>query len=332
MSAVETRESGEAPPAPRHAIAKFSDPDWTAKRERRASVPFARLDTLWINTGTLCNITCRNCYIESSPANDRLEYITAAEVAGFLDEAAALEAREIGFTGGEPFLNPDFLVMAGDALGRGFSVLILTNAMLPMQRPAQKQGLMSLKDNHGGRLVLRVSLDHHTQALHEVERGQGTWERTLEGVDWLSENGFRIAIAGRTCWNEPEEEARAGYARLFAGRGWAIDAQDHGQLVLFPEMTGSTEVPEITTACWGILKKRPGQMMCATSRMVVKRRGAAAPAVLPCTLLPYEEAFEMGATLGEALAADGGMFEAGAVKLCHPHCAKFCVLGGGSCS
>jgi hypothetical protein len=30
--------------------------------------------------------------------------------------------------------------------------------------------------------------------------------------------------------------------------------------------------------------------------------------------------------------ADGGMFARGAVKLCHPHCAKFCVLGGGSCS
>jgi hypothetical protein len=40
----------------------------------------------------------------------------------------------------------------------------------------------------------------------------------------------------------------------------------------------------------------------------------------------------MGATLAESLAADGGNFERGAVKLNHPHCAKFCVLGGGSCS
>ena len=47
---------------------------------------------------------------------------------------------------------------------------------------------------------------------------------------------------------------------------------------------------------------------------------------------PYDPAFEMGATLAEAARADGGMFAAGAVKLCHPHCAKFCVLGGGSCS
>ena len=66
--------------------------------------------------------------------------------------------------------------------------------------------------------------------------------------------------------------------------------------------------------------------------MVVKRKGAARPVVLPCTLLPYDQAFEMGATLGEAARANSGMFDHGAVKLCHPHCAKFCVLGGGSCS
>ena len=40
--------------------------------------------------------------------------------------------------------------------------------------------------------------------------------------------------------------------------------------------------------------------MCASSRMVVKRKGAEKPAVLACTLLPYDEQFEMGATLEEA--------------------------------
>ena len=94
----------------------------------------------------------------------------------------------------------------------------------------------------------------------------------------------------------------------------------------------ASAVPEITTACWGILKKSPSHMMCATSRMVVKRKGAERPQVLPCTLLPYDERFEMGPTLAGAARADGGMFEQGAVRLCHPHCAKFCVLGGGSCS
>jgi hypothetical protein len=64
----------------------------------------------------------------------------------------------------------------------------------------------------------------------------------------------------------------------------------------------------------------------------VKRQGDERPPVLPCTLIAYDRAFEMGTTLTQAAAADGGMFTAGKVKLCHPHCSKFCVLGGGSCS
>ena len=82
-------------------------------------------------------------------------------------------------------------------------------------------------------------------------------------------------------------------------------------------------MPEITEACWGILGKSPDSVMCASSRMVVKRRGADAPAVLACTLLAYDKQFELGRTLAEA---------AGPVALNHPHCASFCVLGGAACS
>ena len=314
------------------ARTKFSDPDLTANGEQRATVPFDRLETLWINTGTLCNITCGNCYIESSPTNDRLAYITAAEVAPFLVEARAANAREIGFTGGEPFMNPDFLEMLGATLEAGFEALVLTNAMQPMQRRQIAQGLETLNERFGPKLTLRVSLDHYTKRLHEDERGPGAWDRAIAGMDWLNANGFRMTIAGRTCWGESEDEARAGYEELIGERGWRIDARDRNQLILFPEMSPVADVPEITTACWGILGKNPGDVMCATSRMVVKRKGAAHAVVLPCTLLPYDTAFEMGETLAEAAAADGGMFADGAVKLCHPYCAKFCVLGGGSCS
>jgi hypothetical protein len=314
--------------------AKFADPDWTAKDEARARVRLDALRMLWVNTGSLCNIECRNCYIESSPENDRLAYITRAEAAAFLDEIArdGWPVSEIGFTGGEPFMNPEIIEMLGDALGRGFSVLVLTNAMQPMLRPRILSRLASLRDRHGSRLVLRVSLDHHTKELHEEERGEGTFDKTIEGIDWLARGGFTIALAGRTRWGESEEAERAGYAALIAARGWPVDAYDRSSLVLFPEMDLSADVPEIAESCWGILHKDPKDVMCASSRMVVKRKGDAAPVVLPCTLLPYDPAFEMGPTLAEAARADGGMFERGAVKLCHPHCAKFCVLGGGSCS
>jgi hypothetical protein len=314
--------------------AKFRNPDRTARGEPRASVGLGRLETLWINTGTLCNIACANCYIESSPDNDRLAYFALADALALYDEIASLglSTGEIGFTGGEPFMNPELPAMVSAALERGFSVLVLTNAMRPMQRPRMKAELIDLKARHGDRLRLRVSLDHHGKALHEWERGPGTWDPVIAGLDWLAGNGFAIAVAGRTCWGEPMAAARAGYRALFEARGWPLDAASPTDLVLFPEMDASVDVPEITTACWTILHKNPSEVMCASSRMAVKRKGEARPAVMPCTLIAYERAFEMGATLTESLSADGGNFEAGAVKLNHPHCAKFCVLGGGSCS
>lgn len=313
---------------------KFAEPDVTAKGERRARVGLSALQTLWINTGSLCNIACRNCYLASSPTNDQLAYITQGEVAAYLDEIARddLPVTEIGFTGGEPFMNPDMLGMLEDTLSRGLSALVLTNAMQPLLRPRIRDGLLALRDTYGDRLSLRISLDHYSKALHEEERGPRSFDKTLEGIDWLAAEGFSVSIAGRTCWGETEDAARVGYAELIAMHGWPLDADDGTSLMLFPEMDERADVPEITEDCWSILGKSPDDVMCSTSRMVVKRRGADAPIVLPCTLLPYDPAFEMGTSLAEAAKANGGMFDHGAVKLCHPHCSKFCVLGGGACT
>jgi len=304
---------------------KFSDPERTANGEPRARVALSHPETLWFNTGTLCNITCANCYIESSPENDRLVYLSTAEVVDFLDQIAARgwPVREIGFTGGEPFMNPAICAMARAALERGHEVLILTNAMRPMMRPQMQAGLVALRRDFGERLTLRVSLDHWSARLHDEERGKGAFARALAGMCWLRDQGLRMTVAGRTMWGESEAQAREGYRALYAAHGFDIDAADPTATMLFPEMIEGAEVPEITTRCWDILGASPEAVMCASSRMVVRRKGAARPVVVSCTLLPYEPAFEMGETLAEAERD---------VALNHPHCARFCVLGGASCS
>jgi len=306
-------------------IGKFQNKLVTADGQTRATVALTHPETLWFNTGTLCNIECMNCYIASSPTNDALVYITAAEVTDYLDqiEDRNWPIREIGFTGGEPFMNPEMIDMTRAALDRGYEVLILTNAMAPMMRPKMREGLLELQRDHGDKLTLRISVDHYRPELHDEERGRGSFAKTVTGMEWLRDNGFNMAIAGRTVWGDSDAESRAGYDAFFAEHGFAIDANDPSKTVLFPEMDETVEVPEITTACWGILDKSPDAVMCASARMVVKRKGAAKPAVLACTLLPYSPEFEMGTTLAEAEAD---------VHLNHPHCAKFCVLGGASCS
>ncbi|MEM9047906.1 MAG: radical SAM protein [Pseudomonadota bacterium] len=314
-----TDTAAPARPAP------FSHPSITAKGEPRARVGLSGLRTLWFNTGTLCNIACVNCYIFSSPSNDALVYLTTEEVVTFLREIAEtdLPTEEIGFTGGEPFMNPQIIGMIEASLSAGHRVLVLTNAMRPMMRPRIQEGLVDLAARFGDRLTLRISLDHHAAAKHDALRGDGAFAVALKGMRWLRDRGIAMAVAGRTVWEETEAEARAGFAQLFRQEGFAIDADNPGTCILFPEMDDTAQVPEITTACWGILGKRPDEVMCASSRMVVRRRGADRPVVLACTLLAYDTAFELGETLAEAHRP---------VPLNHPHCARFCVLGGASCS
>ena len=302
---------------------KFVEPDRTADDKLRARVTLRALRTLWFNTGTLCNLTCQNCYIESSPSNDRLVYLDRSEVKAYLDEivTSGLGTEEIGFTGGEPFMNPDILGMLEDSLAAGHRALVLTNAMRPMMKCADR--LLDLRVQHGERLVLRVSIDHFRQELHEQERGRRSWAPTINGLRWLSAHGFAPRVAGRHRWGDGEAALRDGFRTLFKAEGIAVDAYSSESLVLFPEMDASADTPEISIDCWDLLGVCPQDMMCASSRMVIRRKGATAPEVVSCTLLPHAAGFRMGSRLADSL---------GDVPLNHPHCSRFCVLGGGRCS
>jgi hypothetical protein len=231
-----------------------------------------------------------------------------------------LPTKLIGFTGGEPFMNKEIIAILDETLSRGFEVLVLTNAMRPMQR--LKAQLIELKARYGARLRLRVSLDDPRPAIHDAERGAGSYAKTLAGLRWLAGNDFTVDIAGRGFAHEPEPDLRARFQGLFNEVGLKLNATDPSALVIFPEMEALADPPEITASCWGILNKDPRELMCASARMVVKRKEADRPGVLACTLLPYDPQFELGETLHEA---------SGPVPLNHKYCASFCVFGGASC-
>jgi sulfatase maturation enzyme AslB (radical SAM superfamily) len=306
-----------------HQQGKFKELTITGKGEDRAFVEMTELKTLWFNTGTRCNLQCENCYIESSPTNDELLFITAEEVASYLEEIEELElgTEKISFTGGEPFLNKDMLPILKMCLEKGYEVLILTNAYRAIDRYFEQ--LESLNKEYPGKLILRVSLDHYTPEVHEKERGPRTFERTLKTMKILREMGIKVTIAGRSLADEARVNVLIGYQQLLSEYDIDIKVSEGNNIVIFPEMSTSKDVPEITTSCWDILNVHPDQQMCASERMVVKRKGTPRPVVLPCTLIAYDEQFELGHTLKESF---------GKVYLNHPYCAQFCVLGGASCS
>ena len=225
---------------------------------------------------------------------------------------------EIGFTGGEPFLNKDFPKMLTHAVKQGMDVLVLTNAMKPMLNK-KSEILMVGRD----RLTFRISIDHVDQLKHEEIRGPNSYEPMMEGLKWLRDNGFKMSLATRLMWGESEEETRKAFAQFILKNQLPIDAYSMKDLVTFTEMDVKKDTPEITTECWSILNKNPKTVMCSSSRMVVKKKGNKKPSVIACTLLPYDEAFDLGSSLKSSMQR---------IYLNHPHCSKFCVLGGSSCS
>ena len=299
---------------------KFKDPITTVDGNERAFIEAKRIKTLWFNTGTLCNIECKNCYIESSPKNNRLVYLTFNEVKLFVDEAIDknLGTNEIGFTGGEPFMNKDILKMIEYSLSKNFKVLVLSNAMRPMLNI--KEDLLKL--NHQN-LVIRVSIDHYQKEKHEEVRGKNTFDAMMKGLLWLNSNNFNYALATRLLWGEEEDQLRNNFNQFIDKYNLKLDAKSKQQLVTFVEMDKKVDTPEITTDCWNILSKDPNDIMCSWSRMVVKKKDMSKPSVIACTLLPYEDEFDLGQSLTNSLQK---------IYLNHKHCSKFCVLGGSSCS
>jgi MoaA/NifB/PqqE/SkfB family radical SAM enzyme len=299
---------------------KFKNQKVTADGSNRAFIEARNIKTLWFNTGTLCNIECRNCYIESSPKNDSLAYLTFEEVKSFIDEAVDknLGTNEIGFTGGEPFMNKDIMKMIDYSLRKGLKVLVLSNAMKPMLNRTKEL----IKLNHSN-LTIRVSIDHYEKEKHEEIRGKNTYDVMMQGLKWLNENNFNYTLATRLLWKEKEEDLRKNFGTFIKNNNLKLDTYSPKELVTFAEMDEKIDTPEITTSCWDILNKDPKDVMCSWSRMVVRKKNSKNPSVIACTLLPYADEFDLGETLTNSLQK---------IYLNHKHCSNFCVLGGSSCS
>ena len=300
---------------------KFQNKKITAKGEARGKVPFHKLETLWFNTGTLCNLKCSNCYIESSPKNDRLQYLTRQDVLPYLTEIKELDlpVKLIGLTGGEPFINPHIFELLEEILRADLNVIVLTNGYRVLKRNDKK--LLSLKNKYKEKLSIRVSLDHYSKEIHENERGKDTFVKTLEGIRWLDENHFSWTLAGRSLVGENQESVKLGYQKLLLDHGIS-HSLDLEKLIIFPEMIMGEEVPEISESCWGILKVSKNDQMCATSRMVIRKKDDPSPKIQACTLLAYQNEFSLGQSLKESFKT---------VYLNHEFCSKFCVLGEASC-
>ena len=249
---VETIETGwwttclEVVPAPERARGRFhvyrDDGDDEGARPMR---PLFGSDVfpsrLWVYTNFDCNLACSYCAVASSP-RARPRRLGLDRFRALVDEAVAEGFTELYVTGGEPFVERDVVAMLRHAAER-IETVCLTNAMLFTGR--RRDELRQLAGLPG--LTLQSSLDGARPAVHDAQRGAGSWARAMDGIAYARGLGLPVRVA------MTETEANRGEAaplralldglgvelavRPLVQRGFSDDGEEVSDAVMVPELT-----------------------------------------------------------------------------------------------
>lgn len=182
-------------------------------------VALAHLDDLWFQvTGTLCNLTCRHCFISCSPHNQAFGFLDSATVRQALVDSVPLGVKEYYFTGGEPFLHPDMTAFLELTLQYG-PATVLTNGTVFKDEWLRR--LRIAEDSSPYCLEFRVSLDGYTAEENDPIRGEGTFERILRGVGQLLAHDFPPILTITQTREEHDNRLFHGFVKLLKDQGYA---------------------------------------------------------------------------------------------------------------
>jgi len=235
-------------------------------------VEIPHLDHLWFQVGgTLCNLTCRHCFISCSPKNDSFGFLSLAEVRRRLDESVPLGVKEYYFTGGEPFLNPEMTEILCLTLEYGPATVLTNGTVLKEEwlqrlRAAEETSLYSLE--------FRVSIDGCSAEMNDPVRGEGTFERAMTGVQKLVAHGFLPIITAARVWPaEKDRETIAEFIRVLQARGYS-----RPRLKILPTLQLGAEeqrthgyLPGERVTADMLEGFDTGQLVCQHSRIVTDR-------------------------------------------------------------
>ncbi len=182
---------------------KCSDKDWYSRKllenalaiespanyhGRQFVLKLGALKECWFHLTDSCNLSCRHCLFSASPAKSRS--IDPQLLQKTVDEALTLGCQLFSFTGGEPFIYPDFLPFLQNLLqdNPDCHAAVLTNGMLLEQSLEILQSM--------DRLHLQVSLDG-LEKSHDRLRGTGSYTKLITNLNALQKADipFTLSVA-----------------------------------------------------------------------------------------------------------------------------------------
>ncbi|MDG1894177.1 MAG: radical SAM protein [Fuerstiella sp.] len=259
-------------------------------------IELTSLDELWFQVaGTICNLTCRHCFISCSPNNHSFEFLSFEQVETALLESVEQGVREYYFTGGEPFLNRNLVPMLKRTLDFGPATVLTNGTVL---KPEWLSELRAAEEQSGFSLEFRVSVDGPAAEINDPIRGDGTFERAIKGVALLCEHDFLPIITMTQTWDDSRnaeilQQFRDVLRQLGCHRPrlkilprLKIGAEEN-------RMEGYAETERITHQMMEGFDRN--QLLCHHSRVITNR------GVYVCPILLEASDGKMGDTLAESL-------------------------------
>ena len=259
-------------------------------------VALSHLDDLWFQVaGTLCNLTCRHCFISCSPHNHSFGFLSLDTVRRVLEESVELGVKEYYFTGGEPFLNRDMTDILELTLRYG-PATVLTNGTVFKEEWLERLARAEAASPYS--LEFRVSIDGYTAETNDPVRGPGTFERALRGVRQLAAHGLLpILTVARTEDNQDDAALFAGFTALLRANGC-----DRPRVKILPTLRigaeedrkhGYRDEERVTPEM--MEEYDPERLICSHSRIISDR------GVHVCPILLEATDARLGGTLTESL-------------------------------
>lgn len=133
-----------------------------------------------------CNLACKHCYVKAGPTASSTE-LSLGQTRIMLGRLSEAGVFVLYFTGGEPFARRDFLEIIRQSYDVGLKSGISTNGIMIDERTAAKLAA-------NGVFRVQVSLDGATKETHEFIRGPGTFQRTINGITNLVNEGIDVGV------------------------------------------------------------------------------------------------------------------------------------------
>jgi len=149
--------------------------------------PLTRMapEILQVNVGKMCNITCVHCHVNAGPGRKEIMTLdTVDKILEWLEDAPQIHTVDL--TGGAPEMNPHFKHFVREARAMGKKVIDRCNLVI-LSEPGYEEYGKFLAEH---KVEIVASLPCYSAENVEEQRGEGVFDRSIEGLQKLNALGY----------------------------------------------------------------------------------------------------------------------------------------------